>query len=275
MFVMAIVGSIFSYFALLLLMQYLVFLRYGVRKDSRVVAIEKYISYDNKRREQTLYRAIASFDCDGKTYYIKSGGSSNFNYEINQKIPYLILNNNPYNVLLNDGMYRIFIFVFLLIGWGAIAFYLTSASAFEKMILYSTYPIIPAIIMGLFIYSVKKDKSLSGLTKNSHVYEMINFDDPNIYDTATEFKTEKRRYYQHSYMFSLIMTIFSSIVFALFWDNQKNFQKEEIYQYLRNIQEFNLDQLADPSKPVAGFLVIFFFSLMGFISLVISFKNKD
>lgn len=274
MFVMAIVGSIFSYFGLLLLMQYLVFLRYGVKKDSRVVAIEKYISYDNKRREQTFYRAIAAFDCDGKKYYIKSGGSSNFNYEINQKIPYFILNNNPYNVLLNDGLYRVFIFVFLLIGWVAITFYLTSASAFDKMIFFSIYPIIPAIIIGLFIYSVKKDISLSGITKNSHVYETINFDDPNIYDTETEFITEKRRYFQHSYVFSLIITIFSSGVFALFWDNQKNFQKEEIYQYLRNIQEFNLDQLAYPSKPVVGFLVIFFFFLMGFISLVISLKNK-
>lgn len=275
MFIMAIVGSIFSYFGFLLLVQYLIFLRYGVKKESRVVAIEKYISYDNKRREQTYYRAIAQFDCEGKTYYIKSGGSSNFNYEINQKIPYFILNNNPYNVLLNDGMYRIFIFVFIVIGLGANYFYLSSASVAQKSIFYTLYPIIPVIIVGLFIYSVTKDKSFSGITKNSHVYEKINFDDPNIYDTPQEFMTEKRKYHQYSYVFSLIMTLFFSGVFALFWENQKEFQRQEIYEYLANIRDLSFDQLVGPSKPVVGFLVIFFLFLMGLISLVISFKNKE
>lgn len=275
MFVVALVGSIFSYFGLLLLLQYLIYARYGTKREGRVRAIEKYVSYDNKNRAQTYYRAIVEYVCDGKSFFMKSGGSSNLSYELHQKIPYYILNNNPKNVLLSDGTYKIFILVFILIGGGANLFYFKNAGDTGRLFFLIIYPILPILSVIAIVYHGTTKKNLSVFVKNSNVFEHINFDDPNIYDTPFEYDNEKRKYYQMSYLFSLIITLITSAVFALFWQNQKQSHKDEIFSYLKNMLEFNMAELANPSKSTVGFLVISFFLIIGFVSFILALKNKE
>ncbi len=170
------------------------FYRDGRRITGRVKAIEKYISehrVDGRTERQTFFRAHVEYNYNGQERTVKSAGSNEINYKLNQILPVLVLVSKEGEITdarIADKSYKIVSIILCLIGLAALFVYVYAAGG---SIVVTSVAFLVAIILGKVLSGLMaKASSLVSIARDSNANASEVYKDSVMIETKADYLKE-------------------------------------------------------------------------------------
>lgn len=278
MFVVLIVSSIFLLVALILLSINMVYNNKGRRLPAKIVGVEKYTSYEQRRKSGTFYRPIVEYFFNGEAYRFTSGfGSNTSMWSIGQKVFVQSLPEGPEYVKLVGKASWIFIVVFGLFGIGGLYFYY-STNGVNPLSLFLTSG--ELLIFVALYFKLKSENLWSKIVDSAFKNELETEESlkgREIFWQQSLLDKEIRKYQKAGLYMTLLF--FAGLSYGMFFmfGEMKGSSREliEQFQFSKEYFETVFKILKKGNDgPFLGFWIMGGFNLLMIYSLLFQFKNK-